>query len=104
MNRLRRSRIAPPAVPAGPPRLLRRSLCGAVVVVALVAHALLAQEGIRRGMIKRVDPDRGVITITTEGEDRDFTVTETTQIKDVPGRPVEEGLKDRAFRQGVPVM
>ena len=75
-----------------------------VVAFAVGAGALLAQEGIQRGKIKKVDADKGSLTITTEdGEDQSFGLANDAKIIDAGGKPLPDGLKDKAFREGVRV-
>jgi hypothetical protein len=64
----------------------------------------MAQDGFQKGTLKEVDPARGTITITTDGEDRDFVVVEGTWIAADAGRPAEGGLKHEDFRAGARLM
>jgi hypothetical protein len=69
----------------------------------LGAGALLAQDnGIRRGKIKRVDPDRPAVTLTTDGADRDYVVAETTRVFGHENRPLKERV--RALKVGADVL
>jgi hypothetical protein len=82
------------------PRLL-----GSIVVgCLLLTGALPAQEGIQRGTVKKVDPTKGTITITVDGKDQDFAVTDDTRIVDAAGKPARDGLKHEGFKEGAAVM
>src|SRR5437879_229247 len=73
------------------------------LAVGLSVSLLPAQEGIRRGTIKKVQADKGVLTIAVGGEDRNFTVTDATKMMDAAGQPVTQGLKDQRFKAGAKV-
>jgi hypothetical protein len=75
-----------------------------LVGCAFFTHSLTAQEGIQRGKVKKVDAAKGIITITMDGKDQDFTVAEDTRIVDAAGRPAKDGLKHEGFTPGAAVM
>jgi hypothetical protein len=81
-----------------------RSLMGAVLALTVFTPGLLAQQGIQRGKIKKIDADKGTITITANGKDHDFTVAEGTRIMDAGGQPARDGLKHKGFKPGAQVM
>ena len=81
-----------------------RVLCYAVLGCAILASGLSAQEGIRRGKVKKVDASKGTITITVDGKDQDFAVDDDTRIMDAAGQPARGGLKDEGFKEGAAVM
>jgi hypothetical protein len=81
-----------------------RSAVAAWVVLVFLTPGLQAQQDIQRGRIKTLDADKGTITITANGKDRDFTVAEDTKIMDAAGKPAEGGLKHKAFKPGARVM
>jgi hypothetical protein len=76
-----------------------RTRIGSLLVLALGTAALRSAE--IEGPIKRVDADKGIVTITVEDKDQDFTITDDTKIlvNDV-ARQYEprERLKDPVFR------
>jgi hypothetical protein len=82
---------------------MTRLLVGTVVGLLLAAGALPAQEGVERGRIKQVDPDKGTITLTVDGKDREVTLTDRTRVVGPGGKDIAEPLKDRALREGTPV-
>ncbi len=77
-----------------------------IVVVALLACgvAALAQDGIQKGKIKKVDPAKGVLTVSGGAKDVELTVVENTRFMGADGKPVPDGLRNPAFKEGVPVM
>jgi hypothetical protein len=80
-----------------------RSYLVALLWCGIVVAGTAAQEGIRRGKIKKTDPGRGTVTITVDGKDQEFRVAEQTRIMDVEGRPVRDRLKDPRLKEGAPV-
>jgi hypothetical protein len=74
-----------------------------LVAGALSAAGVFAQNEIQTGKIKRIDAEKGTLTITVNGKDRDVTVDEKTQIRDVAGQPVKERLKHPGFKVGAAV-
>ena len=82
---------------------MRRTSFAIGLGLVLVA-ATLAQDGIQRGTIKKVDAGKGVLTITVKGEDKDYLVTPETKIMTGPGQEISDGLKNKSFRPGAPVM
>jgi len=81
-----------------------RSFASALIGLLILATGLPAQQDIQRGKVKRVDADKGTITITTDGKDLDFTVTDDTRIMGADGREVKDRLKDKAFQAGAAIM
>src|SRR5262245_28609414 len=83
---------------------MRHLLGYAVVGCTFFVSGLLAQDDIQRGKVKKVDADKGVITITVDGKARDFTVAENTRIVDTENRPAKDGFKHEGFKPGAAVM
>jgi hypothetical protein len=76
-----------------------RTCIGSLLVLALSTAALRSAE--IEGQIKRVDADKGIITITIEDKDQDFTITDDTKIlvNDVARQyEPKEWLKDPVFK------
>jgi len=82
---------------------MRRSLFAAMGLT-FVASVLLAQEAPQPGKIKKVDPDKGTVTITQSGKDRTFTVTLDTRIMAAGFKPLPEGLRNKGLKEGASVM
>src|SRR5258708_3728342 len=83
---------------------MARRLFGVVAAVALFATVLLAQEGPQRGKIKKVDVDKGTVTITVDGKDQEVLVTDDTRLVDAANMDVAQRLKDKAFKEGAEVL
>jgi hypothetical protein len=59
--------------------------------------AAWAQDGIRRGTIKKVDAEKRTVTITVGGKDEEFEVSDGTRLPDLKGDSLKDrlaGLKD----------
>src|SRR5262249_11699323 len=91
----------PGDVPQG--KVMLRSLGGGVLGFVLLATGLPAQEEIQRGKIKKVDADRGTITITTGSKDLELVVAEETRIV-ISNKESNKGIKDAALKEGALVM
>jgi len=70
----------------------------------LVGPNQAGPQDIQQGKIKKVDADKGTITITVDGKDRVLIVTGTTQIMDAANQPARDGLKHPGFKEGASVM
>jgi hypothetical protein len=55
------------------------------------------------GKVKKVDPDKMTVTVTVEGKERTFTITEDTTIVGPRGGLVKRGLKDPRFHDGLEI-
>jgi hypothetical protein len=84
--------------------------CGAAAVALLtLASGLPAQQARtqaqapQRGQIKKVDADKGTITITLDGKDQEFQLAEGAQVQDTFGQPAEGGLRHEGFQPGAAV-
>jgi hypothetical protein len=53
---------------------------------------------IRRARIKKIDLDKMLVTLSLDGQDRDFHLTEKTQVMDAPGKDLKERLQ--GFKAG----
>jgi Cu/Ag efflux protein CusF len=76
----------------------------AVLLTFAIPVGLVAQDGPQRGTIKRVNAEKGTITITADGKDHEFAVTERTRIMDGDDAAIEKGLKDERLKEGTAVM
>jgi len=76
-----------------------RTLAGFLFAVMAFPCSLHAAE--IEGKLKSVDTEKGVITLTIDDKDRDFTVTKDTEIEvhDIRAYKPKEGLKDPAFEK-----
>jgi Cu/Ag efflux protein CusF len=80
---------------------MRRFLSTAAVGLVLLALPALAQEGIQRGKVKKLDLDAKLITITADGQDRELAITEQTRVLGSQGDTIKERFKD--VKKGTPV-
>jgi hypothetical protein len=92
------------------PRILAAVLGAAlVVVVPLVGNAQQikkegspAIKGGIEGKVKKVDPEKSTLTITTDdGKERTFEITDDTTMVGPRGGLVRRGLKDPRFHEGM---
>jgi hypothetical protein len=56
---------------------------------------------IRRAKLKKIDLDKMLVTLILDGQDRDFQLTEKTQVLDAPGKDLKERLA--GFKAGAMV-
>ena len=70
--------------------------------VLFITEAAFSQT-IERGTVKSVDAAKGTITVTVEGKDRSFDVTNDTQIRTAGGGELAGGLKHEAFKVGASI-
>lgn len=73
------------------------------VAFLLLAGFAVAQDGIRRGTIKSVDPDKGTVTITADGKDETFIISPDARVM-ADGKAVAKPFEDKALVLGVAVM
>src|SRR4051794_37675651 len=74
----------------------------AAAALVLFAGMVAAQDnGIRRGKIKAVDADKHTVTITADGKDETFMLTDRTRVMDSSNQPVKEPFKDLAAGSAV---
>ncbi len=62
-----------------------------------------AQQATQRGQVKTVDAGKGIITITSEGKDQQFSVIAETRIMDTFGNLAEGSLAHEGFKEGAEV-
>jgi hypothetical protein len=82
---------------------MARQLLG-LVAALLLAGLLAAQDRPQRGVIKKVDADKGIVTITVDGKDVDYKVIERTVLRDGENKEIADRLNDKRFKKGTPVM
>jgi hypothetical protein len=68
----------------------------------IAAGCALAQDGILRGTLKKVDADELTVTITHEGKDKEYKIGENTRVFGNEGKPLKEKLT--GLKEGSPVM
>jgi hypothetical protein len=72
----------------------------AALVFAVTLGLVVAQDEIRRGTVKAVDPEKGTITITVGGKDETFALADGTRVVGADGKAVAAPFKDKAFAPG----
>src|SRR5215831_15229714 len=77
-----------------------------LIAVAVLAVAAAAQQpdGPQKGKIKKIDIEKGVIVITSDGKDVEATVNEQTQFRGADTQPLPDKIKDKALKEGAEVM
>ncbi len=83
---------------------MRRMYCPVALVFLFCAAGLLAQEGIQRGKVKKIDADKGTIVITSGGKDHTLAVPDDARFMDEAGKPIKERLADKRLKAGAAVM
>jgi hypothetical protein len=80
-----------------------RTVFGSFLGLLILATALPAQQSVQKGRVKKIDLDRMTVTLTVEGEDREFRILPQTQLKGAPGKDLKEQLQGPALREGAVV-
>jgi Cu/Ag efflux protein CusF len=72
----------------------------------ILVHAciLSTQESPYTGTIKKIDSDKGTITIESLGQTHQIAVTDQSRFRDGAGEEIGRGLKDERIKEGVSVM
>src|SRR5262249_30858737 len=81
---------------------LRWFVC-ALAALPATAPGLLAQQAASKGTLKKVDPGKGLVTITSDGRDQEFTVAADARVVDASGNPTPGGLRHEGFKPGAAV-
>ena len=72
-------------------------------LAALVIWAGLALADEFKGKIKKVDADKGTVTVVADGKDHTFTVPPTAKFYTAKDTALKGGLKDKQLKQGAMV-
>jgi hypothetical protein len=83
---------------------MSRTSIATVFVLLFASASVLAQDGIQRGKIKKVDAEKSVVTVTADGKDLELTTTDETRFMNASGQQVKDGLKSADFKAGEAVM
>jgi Cu/Ag efflux protein CusF len=78
-------------------------MIGCAVGLAVLVLSAVAQEDIQQGKIKKVDPDKGVLTVVSEGKELELHVTDQTKVWGPDMQELSDRLRDRRFREGASV-
>jgi hypothetical protein len=79
-------------------------LNASVLILLGLTIPAAAQDGIRQAKIKKVDAEKGVLTLTTDGKDLELAVTDNTRFMGADGNMIKDGLGNVVFKAGQPVM
>jgi hypothetical protein len=79
-------------------------LIGALLGVLLLVSASRGQSDLQRGKLKKVDADKRTITITIDGRDRDFLVTDDTHVVGAASERIERPFEDKSLAAGTAVV
>jgi Cu/Ag efflux protein CusF len=83
--------------------MTRRCAAAAVLVLSLFLLADAQPQDVSRGTIKKIDTDKKIATLTVDGKDRDFAVTDTTRFMGA-NAPLKDGLAAPELKAGAEVM
>jgi hypothetical protein len=78
-----------------------RRWLGAWIAVLLGAGSLLALEAV--GTIKKIDPDKGVVVVFANGQDRVLKAAKDLKVLDTKGKDLADGLKAKELKEGAEV-
>jgi hypothetical protein len=73
-------------------------LVGPACVFLATVGLVLAQDAVRRGTLKKIDPEKKTLVITAAGKDEEFHLTDDTRFAGVPGKDLAERL--RSLKEG----
>jgi hypothetical protein len=76
----------------------------AVGLFVLAVGLVVAQDEIRRGTVKAVDPKEGTVTITVNGKDLTFALTTDTRVLGKDGKQVTKPFEEKELKPGAAVM
>jgi transcription antitermination factor NusG len=91
--------------------MLRTCVAATVALLLLVGVTVAEKEKAKsaqvKGKIKKVDADKGVLTVTVgkgdSTKDVDFKITDDTKLIGTNRKPLEDGLKDKSLKAGTDV-
>ncbi len=75
-----------------------------VVGLVLLAGVLSAQNSPQKGTIRKIDADKGTLTIAADGKDVVVKVTAETKVMNANGKQITEPFKDNVFKAGTSVL
>jgi len=78
-----------------------RLLLGVALCLLVCVGALLGFEV--QAVIKKIDSEKGVLTVTANGQDRTVRVAKDAKVLDEKGKALADGLKDKQIKEGAEV-
>jgi hypothetical protein len=83
--------------------MLRTFACAVVALFVLSVGLVMAADKEAKGTIKKVDADKGTITVTVDGKDQDFMIGADAKIVDAAGADLKDRLKAADLKAGAKV-
>lgn len=71
-----------------------------LVLFGAVAGVLLAQDGIGRGIVRKIDADAKTVVVDQNGKDVTLTIKAQTRVVDAAGQASEDPFKEKVFTVG----
>ena len=75
----------------------------AALFLGFFCIAARAQDGPQLGALKKVDREKGTVTISHNGKDEEFNVVDQTRLMDIDGKPIGQRLNDDRLKADTPV-
>lgn len=75
-----------------------------LIVLAVLAIGEFQSDGPQKARIKSIDADKNIIVLTSDGMVVEATANEKTRFMDANGKPLEDRLKNKSFKEGAEVM
>ncbi len=75
-----------------------------LAVFGVVTGLLLAQDGISRGIVRKVDADAKTVVVDQGGKEVTLTIKPTTRVVDAGGQASEDPFKDKVFMVGEAIL
>ena len=80
---------------------MKHKLIGAALGLLILTGGLLAFDAV--GTLQKVDPDKGILYVHANGQDRTVKVAKDAKVLDVQGKELKEGLRAKQLKQGAEV-
>jgi hypothetical protein len=80
--------------------MLRKSVLAAFALIVLSGSLWAAEYA---GKVRKVDPERMLLTVSVDGRDRTYPIDAKAQFLDEAGRALRDGVRSRRLREGVDV-
>jgi tRNA pseudouridine-54 N-methylase len=76
----------------------------AALAAALVLGVGLARADEVKATLKSVDADKNTVTVTVDGKDTTYTVSDATQFLNAKGKNLKKGIKNKQLKEGANVV
>ena len=84
------------------PRLL--IACFVSTALSLLPMNARAQDGPQPATIKKIDREKGTVTLAHNGQEKEYRIVDSTRLMDQAGQPISQRLKDERLKEGAQVM